>query len=88
MSAAVEDDMLPDLVGERDRVVRDAGLGEQSQLLGVEHPARSGLCGLLKTTSRVFGVNASASASSVIRQPGGASRTSRGTPPARSTSGR
>ena len=35
--AAVEHDMLPDLVGERDRVVRDAGLGEQRQLVRVEH---------------------------------------------------
>ena len=33
MGAAVEDDMLPDLVGERDRVGTDAGLGEQRQLL-------------------------------------------------------
>ena len=38
MGAAVEDDMLPDLVGDGDGVVRDAGLGEQRQLLGVEHP--------------------------------------------------
>ena len=40
MLAAVEHDMLPHLVGEGDRVVADAGLGEQPQLVLAEHPRR------------------------------------------------
>jgi hypothetical protein len=33
VAAPVEDDVLPDLVAERDRVVADAELGEQAQVL-------------------------------------------------------
>jgi hypothetical protein len=87
VGAAVEDEMLPDLVGESDRIVGDAGPGEQAELVVVK-TREEGLCGLLKTTSRVFGVKAAASASAVIRQSGGASRMKRGIPPARSTKGR
>jgi hypothetical protein len=38
MRPAVEHDMLPDLVGQCDRPVPDAGLGKQPELVRPEHP--------------------------------------------------
>jgi hypothetical protein len=48
----------------------------------------AGFIGLLRMTAFVRGENARASASASIAQSGGVTRTSRGMPPARFTSGR
>ena len=37
MAAAVEDDVLPDLVADRDRLEADAEIGQQRQVLGRKH---------------------------------------------------
>ena len=42
VAAAVEHDVLPDLVADRDRVVADAELGEQGEVLVAEDRRRSG----------------------------------------------
>ena len=59
MAVTVEDDMLPDLVADRDRVELDAERGEQVEVGSAERRSPVGFSGLLNSTTLVFGEKAS-----------------------------